>query len=107
MRIAMRPRSPTTSRTTLECEPCTGMKSTNVAAPSLHSKRVSKISVLCRYCRVTRARSSRGEICQRPCSSEPSNAAKQASESKRGQHSQSIEPSRPTNAAASQSPISA
>jgi hypothetical protein len=32
-------------------------------------------------------------------------AAKQASESKAGQHSQSIDPSRPTNAAVSQSPI--
>jgi hypothetical protein len=34
-------------------------------------------------------------------------SAKQASESKRGQHSQSIEPSRPTRAAVLQSPISA
>jgi hypothetical protein len=37
----------------------------------------------------------------------PSSAAKQAPESKRGQHSQSIEPSRPTSAALSPSPISA
>jgi hypothetical protein len=44
---------------------------------------------------------------QRPCSGEPSNAAKHASESKRGQHSQSIDPSRATSAADSQSPISA
>jgi hypothetical protein len=35
----------------------------------------------------------------------PTNAAKHASESKAGQHSQSIDPSRPTNAAVSQSPI--
>jgi hypothetical protein len=35
----------------------------------------------------------------------PSKAAKQASESNAGQHSQSIEPSRPTKAAVSQSPI--
>ena len=40
-----------------------------------------------------------GAISQRPCSGVPSSAAKQASESKRGQHSQSIEPSRPTSAA--------
>ena len=33
-------------------------------------------------------------------------AAKQASESKAGQHSQSIDPLRPTSAAVSQSPIS-
>jgi len=38
---------------------------------------------------------------------EPSSAAKQASESKRGQHSQSSEPLRATSAAASQSPIKA
>jgi hypothetical protein len=36
-----------------------------------------------------------------------SSAAKQASESKRGRHSQSIEPLRPTNAAVWQSPIKA
>ena len=49
----------------------------------------------------------RGAISQRPCSGVPSSAAKQASESKRGQHSQSIEPSRATSAALLQSPISA
>ena len=48
-----------------------------------------------------------GASSQRPCSGPPSRAAKQAAESKRGQHSQSIEPSRPTSAAVSQSPISA
>ena len=47
-----------------------------------------------------------GQIDQRPCSSYPTSAAKQASESNAGQHSQSIEPSRPTSAAVSQSPIS-
>ena len=51
--------------------------------------------------------SRRGAISQRPCSGEPSSAAKHASESKRGQHSQSIEPSRETSAAVLQSPISA
>jgi hypothetical protein len=48
-----------------------------------------------------------GPISHRPCSSLPTSAAKHASESKRGQHSQSIEPSQPTSAAVSQSPISA
>ena len=47
-----------------------------------------------------------GAISQRPCLSVPSSAAKQASESNAGQHSQSIDPSRPTSAAVSQSPIS-
>jgi hypothetical protein len=50
---------------------------------------------------------STGAICQRPWSDVPSNAAKQASESKRGQHSQSIDPFSPTSAAVSQSPMSA
>jgi hypothetical protein len=44
---------------------------------------------------------------KRPWSLPPSSAAKHASLSKRGQHSQSIEPSRETSAALSQSPISA
>ena len=47
-----------------------------------------------------------GAISQRPCFSVPRSAAKQASESKAGQHSQSIDPFRPTSAAVSQSPIS-
>jgi hypothetical protein len=44
---------------------------------------------------------------QRPWSSVPSNAAKQAGESKRGSASQSIEPSFDTSAAVSLSPSSA
>jgi hypothetical protein len=84
-----------------------GMKSTSVTMPSLHSKRVSRISVFGRYRLVTRASGSRGAIRQWPCSAVPSSAAKQASESKRGQHSQSIEPLRPTSAAVWQSPIRA
>jgi hypothetical protein len=47
-----------------------------------------------------------GLISHRPFLFVPNKAAKQASESKAGQHSQSIEPSRPTSAAVSQSPIS-
>jgi hypothetical protein len=39
-----------------------------------------------------------GAIFQRPLSRVPRRAAKQASESKRGRHSQSIEPSLPTSA---------
>jgi hypothetical protein len=49
---------------------------------------------------------SAGAISHRPFPSVPSKAAKQASESKAGQHSQSIDPLRPTSAAVSQSPIS-
>jgi len=44
---------------------------------------------------------------QRPLSGVPTIAAKHAGLSKRGQHSQSIEPSRLTSAALRQSPISA
>jgi hypothetical protein len=46
-----------------------------------------------------------GAISQRPCSLLPSSAVMQASESKRGQHSQSIDPSRDTSAAVPRSPI--
>jgi hypothetical protein len=42
---------------------------------------------------------------QRPLSGVPTSEAKQAGLSKRGQHSQSIEPSRLTRAALWQSPI--
>jgi hypothetical protein len=56
---------------------------------------------------VTRAPSSTGAIDQRPCWRSPSSAAKHAGESKRGQHSQSIDPARDASAAVSQSPISA
>ncbi len=48
-----------------------------------------------------------GRIDQRPFSGVPSSAAKQADESKRGKQSQSMDPSRETRAAASQSPINA
>jgi hypothetical protein len=44
---------------------------------------------------------------QRPCSGLPKSAEKHAPESNRGQHSQSTDPSRPTSAAASQSPSKA
>ena len=50
---------------------------------------------------------SRGAIFQRPFSGRPSSAAKQASESKDGQHSQSTDPSRLIRAAVRQSPTSA
>jgi hypothetical protein len=46
-----------------------------------------------------------GAICHRPCSGEPRRPAKHAGESKRGTHSQSIDPSRATSAAVWQSPI--
>ena len=60
-----------------------------------------------RWARLVRAAPSWGAISQRPCSGPPSRAAKQAGLSNRGQHSQFSEPSRPTSAAVSQSPIRA
>jgi hypothetical protein len=58
-----------------------------------------------RYCRSVRSgTTSRGAMRQRPCSGAPSRAAKHAGLSKRGQQSQSTEPSRDTSAAVSQSP---
>jgi hypothetical protein len=48
-----------------------------------------------------------GAILQKPWSQVPSSAAKHAGEENAGQQSQSIEASRETSAAVSQSPISA
>lgn len=66
---------------------------------------VSSTSVPGRYRRRTARTACFGAICQRPLSAVPSSAAKQAPESKRGTHSQSIDPSRATSAAVRQSPI--
>jgi hypothetical protein len=107
MHIVTRPDSPTTRRTKSEVSLRSGMKSISVATPSSVSKRVSRISVSGRYFRLTRNFSVFGAIRQRPLSEVPSNAAKHASESNLGQHSQSIEPSREMSAAVSQSPIRA
>jgi hypothetical protein len=57
------------------------------------------------YSRRTASTFPTGEILQNPCSRVPSNAAKQAAEENDGKHNQSIEPSRETSAAVSQSPI--
>ncbi len=48
-----------------------------------------------------------GAISQRPLLASPRIAEKHAAESKRGQHSQSMEPSLETKAAVSQSPMRA
>ena len=75
------------------------------AQPSALSQRDSRISVLSRYFRVTFASLSAAASSQRPFSSSPRMRANIEDESKRGQQSQSIEPSRPTRAAVWQSPI--
>ena len=84
-----------------------GMKSTMVAAPLPGSNVVSRISVPGRYRRVLETAGFEGDILQRPFSGEPSRAAKNAGESKRGKQSQSIEPCCETRAAVSQSPTRA
>ena len=92
------PEIPRTSRTIWEVVVPNGMKSVSSTDPPAVSKRVIRISVPSRYLRETLA-GSLGARRQRPCSRFPSSAAKQALELKRGQHSQSIEPSRLTSAA--------
>ena len=82
-------------------------KSTTAALPLAVLNSVSRMRVPGRYRRLTARDGSLGAISQRPCSAFPSRVAKHAAESKRGQHNQSIEPSRPTKAAVLQSPISA
>ena len=101
------PRSPRTIRTSCEWLPRGGMKSVTHTSPSAVSKTVSTISVPSRYCRRFAFIFPAGAIFQKPWSRVPSSAAKHAREENVGQHSQSIEPSRDTSAAVSQSPISA
>ena len=84
-----------------------GMKSINAIRPSSVLKTVSSTMVPSRYARLTCGAGSAGWMRHRPWSEVPSRAAKQALLSKRGQHSQSMDPLRPTRAALVQSPISA
>jgi hypothetical protein len=68
---------------------------------------VSSTIVSPRYARADERTSPAGAMRQVPFDASPSSAAKTASLSKRGRHSQSIDPSRPTSAAEPRSPISA
>ena len=101
------PSTPSTIRTSSGTSVRGGMKSTSFTVPLSVANVVSSTSVSGTYRRSTRRTSSTGAIIQRPWSGVPRSAAKQAPESKRGKHSQSIEPSRPTSAAVWQSPIKA
>ena len=84
------------------------MQSMTRTVPSGVSNSVSSTSVPSRYRRRVAAAARRRARCsQRPCCSSPSSAAKHAPESKRGTHSQSIEPSSATSAAVWVSPMSA
>jgi hypothetical protein len=103
------PRRPSTMRTRSALGPCMAMKSITTTMPASVSTSVSSTIVSPRYRRVVRRTVScvEGPRSQRPCSGRPRSAAKQAPESKRGQHNQSIDPVRETSAAVSQSPIMA
>ncbi len=83
------------------------MQSTTRTVPLPVTNSVSRTSDGPRYLRVTEITGTEGAICHRPWSGVPNSAAKQAAESKRGRHSQSIDPSFPTSAAVCMSPISA
>ena len=98
---------PSTIRTTSVASPRGGMQSTTRTMPSAVSQNVSSTSVSPRYCRRLQVPPAAGASSQWPFAPSPSSAAKQAGESNRGRHSQSIEPSRPTSAAVCRSPSSA
>lgn len=83
------------------------MQSITRAVPVDVSNVVSSTSVSPRYLRLPVAALSTGAIRHRPWSAVPSNAAKQAPESNRGRHNQSIDPSRLTNATVCVSPMTA
>src|SRR5918999_3522755 len=74
-------------------------QSTSVTVPSFVSKTVSRISVSSRYRRLVALISTAGEIRHRPPRSPSRMAEKIAGESKRGRHSQSIDPLAETRAA--------
>jgi hypothetical protein len=107
IRMRTAPSRPTTMRTTSVRPSHAGMQSTMRTTPSAVAKSVSSTSVSGRYARRTFSTPAAGASCQWPCRRSPSSAAKHASESKRGTHIQSIEPSLPTSAADRVLPISA
>lgn len=83
------------------------MKSVTRTVPSWVSHSLSMISVSSRYARRVAAPVPTGAMRQCPADSSSSNAAKQAVESKRGRHNQSMLPFRPSNAAVCRSPSTA
>jgi hypothetical protein len=83
------------------------MQSMRRTEPVLVVKVVSRTKVFGRYPRSTVASGSTGLSFQRPLLRSPSSDAKQAPASKRGRHSQSMDPSRATRAAVWVSPMRA
>jgi hypothetical protein len=107
IRMSTWPVTPSTSRISTGSAPRTGMQSATRTVPEAVANSVSSTRVPGRYRRRTRLTPLAGAICQWPFRSSPSSAAKQASESNRGRHSQSMEPSRLISAAVCRSPTSA
>ena len=107
IRMSTRPVTPSTSRISTGSVPRTGMQSASRTVPEAVLNSVSSTRVPGRYRRRTWLMRVAGAICQWPLRSSPSSAAKQASESNRGRHSQSMEPSRLISAAVCRSPTSA
>ena len=106
-RIRTVPRVQVRRRTTSARPSPVGIRSSSTTSPSAVVNVVSSSAVPSTYLRLVDSTSSAGASSQRPWSSVPSSAAKQAGESKRGRHSQSIEPSLPTSAAVPRSPMRA
>ncbi len=105
--MSTRPDTPSTRRTTSGASPRTGMQSTRRTEPSGVVNVVSRTRLFGRYRRVVLLDVPAGAICHAPCVRSPSSAAKHAPESKRGRHSQSIDPSLETRAAVCVSPMRA
>jgi hypothetical protein len=87
------PDTPSTILITVELPSLIGMKSMIATVPLSTATVVSRINVPGRYRRFTEPVSF-GANSQRPLLSSPRSFAKQLSESKRGRHSQSMEPPR-------------
>lgn len=101
---------PSTMRITSGAVSRCGMKSVTLTVPSSVSQWDSRTSEPSTYARrVQRSPSAAlfGAMSQWPLSTAPRRAAKQAAESKRGRHSQSMDPSRPTRPLVMRSPMSA
>ncbi len=102
------PLIPRTRRTTAARLSPIDMKSVTSTAPSGVSHLLQTTKVLPRYVRMeTVASGEAGASFHAPCSSVPRSAPNMDAESKRGRHSQSMDPSRATSAPVWQSPMSA
>ncbi len=104
------PVMPSTMRTTSGATSRCGMKSVTLTVPvsvSQYDSRISDPSMYARRVHGSPSAAPRGAMRQWPFSSSPRSLAKQAAESKRGRHSQSMDPSRPTSPLVIRSPMSA